>query len=357
MPHSIGRPVSSVAIITLGALLWAGSAAWGQPAGSYQATCKNDVLSNTMSAIQPGVPLQVLTADCKNTSGKWVATRLVGTNQCIGDIANIDGSLRCSKAPLPEGNYQQSCRYAFVDVVTDSAGKIADKTLRAECKARNGTWAQTSLPNVQNCTTQVSNYNGVLRCSMGSVPSTGTYAASCQDIFADRTTLNASCKNFAGQWVQASLPNFTQCAPETVANIDGFLTCIPEGQVAPGGTYLLTCRNVMPPHTFSATGQPDQDLEALCREPNGSWDFTTLSLTPCQKPFNVTNVYGGLSCVQGSAQAPAGSYLQTCRDIVSNPGSLKATCRTESGAFVPSPALTGCTHSVWNDNGTLRCSS
>jgi CVNH domain len=360
MPNTIDRSLSIRRNLLLTALLWAGgTAAWGVglPAGSYQASCKDAAVASVMPAAGPPAILE-LTAQCKDTSGHWIASKLVGFDHCVSDIANFNGVLRCSLGTAPPaGNYLQSCRYVFVETSTDNTGKVLATTLKAECRARNGAWRETFLRDFQKCKTQVSNFDGALQCSEGSIPSADGYAKSCRDIFTSGTTLFASCKNFAGNWVPASLANFVQCTTGTLENIDGFLTCIPGGlEAAPPGTYLRTCRNVIPPHSLPASGSSQNPvLQALCREPGGAWNPTTLPLAGCHG--DITNVYGRLSCVSGGAPPPPGSYLQTCANIVSNPGTLQAMCRTEQGSFVESPTLQGCKASVSNDNGTLKCDS
>lgn len=292
MPHAAGRSVLPVGILALLALVGAGGAAWGAPvqlpSGSYQASCRN------MSATSPPA---VLTGECKNTGGKWVATRLAAFDHCRIGIANFDGNLTCQASPPPDGSYLQSCRF----VAVDDGGRLS-----AECKRRDGSWTGTFLLlGQQKCTTPISNYDGILRCSVGSVPDTGPYTRSCEDIFADGTTLSARCKTRAGQWVQSLLPNFTSCATGSVNNIDGFLTCIQAGQVAPPGSYLATCRNVMAPVTTTPAGE-QHVLLALCRLPGGGWQETQLkNVNECRG--DIANLDGTLTCVSAKPPAPPGS--------------------------------------------------
>jgi hypothetical protein len=289
------------------ALTATAAGAWGVdlPPGTYLASCRNAAVSTSASGASPAGKLLLLTAECQSTTGQWLATQLAGFDRCVRDIANFNGSLHCSMgASPPEGTYLRSCRYVYVGSPTGTAGQdagaqtgavgqnagaptgaggqTAATTLNAECEARNGAWRATSLADFQLCKTSVSNQDGILRCSKGTIPPDGSYADTCRDIFTDGTTLNAACEDPSGAWHPASL-EFSGCR---------------------GG---------------------------------------------------IANVYGSLSCVKGSAAPPEGSYRKTCIDIVSDAGSLRATCRKQDGTWVPSPELRGCTHAVSNQDGTLTC--
>ncbi len=53
---------------------------------------------------------------------------------------------------------------------------------------------------------------------------------------------------------------------------------------------------------------------------------------------------------------PAGSYLQTCRNITSNGTTVNATCETIGGAWVPTSLyFPNCAGDIANINGVLQC--
>src|SRR5262249_57252046 len=59
---------------------------------------------------------------------------------------------------LPSGSYQQTC--TDINVVNGS-------TLAARCQDTNGNWQSTRLTNIQDCTGEIVNDNGSLRCGQG----------------------------------------------------------------------------------------------------------------------------------------------------------------------------------------------
>jgi hypothetical protein len=63
------------------------------PPGSYLSTC-----------IDPRVQGTTLRANCKDDKGKDVSTELRNANQCVGDIANTSGALRCVASPANPAN-------------------------------------------------------------------------------------------------------------------------------------------------------------------------------------------------------------------------------------------------------------
>lgn len=58
------------------------------PPGSYLTTCIDPLILGT-----------TLRATCKDDKGKDVAAELRNANQCVGDVANKNGALRCVNAP------------------------------------------------------------------------------------------------------------------------------------------------------------------------------------------------------------------------------------------------------------------
>ncbi|MFT5680867.1 MAG: hypothetical protein ACI8RZ_001773 [Myxococcota bacterium] len=56
------------------------------PGGSYQETC--------VEVVHSGMDLE---ATCERMDGNWTRSWLPAIDQCAGDIANIDGVLRCAR--------------------------------------------------------------------------------------------------------------------------------------------------------------------------------------------------------------------------------------------------------------------
>ncbi|HEY1797784.1 MAG TPA: CVNH domain-containing protein [Stellaceae bacterium] len=126
------------------------------PRGSYLQTCP-----------EASVYRGRLTAVCRQRDGSFRQSQLPDVDRCVGDIANVDGRLRCHYGagapfpggparPLPGGSYQQSC----------SNIGLNGNTLVASCKAMNGRMQRTSLANVNRCVGDIGNNNGQLNCNM-----------------------------------------------------------------------------------------------------------------------------------------------------------------------------------------------
>src|SRR5258708_2253097 len=144
--------------------------------------------------------------------------------------------------------YTRTCQYISTN----------GTTLNATCKNARGQWASpTSLPNFNQCIGDIQNYNGQLRCNMGSAPPSGSYTQTCQYISTNGTTLNATCKNAGGQWAPpTSLSNFKQCVGD-IQNYNGQLHCN-MGSTPPSGSYTQTCQYIFTSRTT---------LNATCKHP------------------------------------------------------------------------------------------
>ncbi len=123
------------------------------PRGSYLQTCP-----------EANVYRGRLTAVCRRRDGSFQQSSLADVGRCVGDIANIDGRLRCNYGPggpggparpLPGGSYQQSC----------SNIGLNGNTLVATCKTMKGRIQRTSLANVDRCAGDIGNNNGQLTCN------------------------------------------------------------------------------------------------------------------------------------------------------------------------------------------------
>ena len=114
------------------------------PRGSYQRSCRNITWDcKTLSAI------------CASRSGGTQQSTLSAPELCIGDIANMDGVLRCSKGSAPPGgSYTQSCR----DI------RVENGLLSAQCRHSNGQWTNSPPLAFGNCRNGIDNMEGTLRC-------------------------------------------------------------------------------------------------------------------------------------------------------------------------------------------------
>jgi hypothetical protein len=251
-------------------LLWIGGLAARPasalpPAGSYLHSCSGVSVTGT-----------TLTASCKTRGGSVNSTSLADYPSCIGDIANFDGALGCSKgSPPPDGSYRRTCRDFFV------AGNV----LKAECKDRGGSWQVTSLENFQGCTGQVSNIDGFLTCHRGSKsPPQGSYRQTCRDLWFDGSVLRALCKARGGDWTPTTLNDVGTCRG-ALSNQDGVLSCAKGDADPPAGSYRQTCREI----SFSRGV-----LSAACRTRQGQWTRSELNEKECAG--DIANDDGSLKC-------------------------------------------------------------
>lgn len=158
---------------------------------------------------------------------------------------------------VPPGGYAQTCQ----DIRTNG------NTLEARCQTRDGNWNRTSLPDFNQCASEIENDDGRLVCNKranneqgdrhdngqgdrrdngqegdrrdngradrhdgdrhdedrNAVPS-GGYQQTCHDIQVVGTTLQANCQKKNGKWRQASLRNFNRCTDQ-IENNNGKLVC------------------------------------------------------------------------------------------------------------------------------------
>lgn len=194
--------------ILLASISLLNGASWADDSqgGSYQTTCQSIKATGTS-----------LSATCKNIAGRWAPASLANFNQCIGDIHNYNGQLRCNMGSTPPlGSYTETCRFIFT----------SGTTLTANCKNAGGKWvAQTYLANFNQCIGDIHNYNGQLHCNIGSTPPPGPYSQTCRFIFTTGSRLTANCRDAQGEWAaQTSLSNFDRCRA-SVVNVNGLLRC------------------------------------------------------------------------------------------------------------------------------------
>jgi Beta/Gamma crystallin/CVNH domain len=193
------------------------------PRGSYQQSCSDFYTDGT-----------VLSATCRTRYGESNFTTLRNYNDCDGDIANVDGRLRCVEDDdpqdddrLPRGSYRDTCRNADVE----------SNTLEAECQDQNGRWRYTELQNFRSCKGDIANVNGMLRCRRDddddddhdggyNLPG-GNWRLSCRNARVYGSVLYARCRDINGNWQDSSL-DLRQCDGE-VSNWRGRLTCAQGG--------------------------------------------------------------------------------------------------------------------------------
>src|SRR5258708_8236909 len=91
-------------LLLIGGLAARPVSALSPPEGSYLHSCSGVSVAGT-----------TLTGSCKTTGGSVNSTSLADYPSCIGDIANFDGALSCSKgSPPPDGSYRRARPDFFV---------------------------------------------------------------------------------------------------------------------------------------------------------------------------------------------------------------------------------------------------
>ena len=208
----------------------------GIPGGSYTQTCQDVRIRGND-----------LEARCQSVDGGWRTTRLSGFDRCGGDIANDNGSLRCTGSGYGYGgrrddddynrgyvggyqgnnSYTQTCR----DV------RRRGDTLEAVCQSRDGDWHQTTLNDYRDCGGQIVNDGGNLRCDnsnygnvsgwqggyRGGIPG-GSYTQTCQNVRVNGDDLVASCRKNDGGWRDTRLDGYQYCRND-ITNDNGRLRC------------------------------------------------------------------------------------------------------------------------------------
>jgi len=151
---------------------------------------------------------------------------------------------------IPPGSYQQTC--TDINVVNGS-------TLAARCQDTSGNWQSTRLTNVQDCTGEIVNDNGSLRCGKGrnGYYNNGYYGGGNQ-----------------GGYYQGGYQNGL-----------------------PPGDYVQTCRNMW---------MDGNRLEGECEKRDGGWRRTSLDVGQCGSP--IVNDNGRLACSQGGSGYNNGGY-------------------------------------------------
>jgi len=225
----------------------------------------------------------------------------------------------CAAQSRPSGSYQQTCK----NIGVNGSG------LHATCKDTNGNWQSTQLADYQNCSSEIVNDNGTLRCNGGNGYNNGnynnggyqngngpagSYNQTCQNINTQGNTLEAECQTRGGQWNRTSLRNYRGCGE--ITNDNGTLRCTG----ANNGGYNNGGYN---------NGNRDRDHDGDRDDQNN----------------------GGYQ-----NGVPGGSYTQTCQDIRVSGNTLKASCKKNNGRFRSTSMdnFNQCSD-ISNSNGKLRC--
>jgi hypothetical protein len=289
---------------------------------------------------------------------------------------------------IPPGSYQQTC--TDINVVNGS-------TLAARCQDTSGNWRSTRLTNIQDCSGEIVNDNGSLRCGKngngfygnnyyggyqsgyGRDLPPGDYVQTCRNIRAYGNSVEAECQKKEGGWRKTSLNNLDQCSGGLVNN-DGHLTCSGGYGYGNGGYgygnggYQGGYQNGLPPGDYVQTCRnmrmDGNRLEAECQKREGGWRRTSLNnVDQCGSP--IANDNGHLVCGRGGygyggypggysggyqGGVPSGTYTQTCRNIRTDGNRLQAECQTRDGKWRrTSLDLDRCSGAPANDDGHLVC--
>jgi hypothetical protein len=139
----------AVPAIVLCAMCSTANAQSAPPPGPYTESCRDIEMRGT-----------TLTATCKASSGKWEKTRLKNADKCSDGVANTDATLVCRTGLLPPGSYVSTC---------DNV-RLEGTTLKANCNNSKGKAVATELRNANQCTADIANHEGVLKCLSGPQP-------------------------------------------------------------------------------------------------------------------------------------------------------------------------------------------
>jgi hypothetical protein len=278
------------------------------PQGSYLQTCVNVQLGQGS-----------LYATCQDTSGHYRNSVLPEYRECVGDISNNNGDLRCDRREgrdwdsnrqgwVPPGSYVETCRGIRFD----------DNTLTAKCQTMNGRWVRTTLRDRQQCVGGIVNDDGQLQCGRRTFAAHGSFLQTCAPVYVRGDFLRARCQTVNGGWVWSSLNDFDDCHGD-IANQNGQLRCMARGD------------------RDEAYRDHDHDGD---RDRDGDHDRDRDRDRDRVRP------------------APNGSYAQTCRDIHMQGDRLNATCETVNRRWISTSLddVYRCRGDISNNNGQLTCS-
>ncbi|PZQ79504.1 MAG: hypothetical protein DI549_19960 [Ancylobacter novellus] len=287
-------------------------------------TCTSRVAS------RPVPPPGPYLADCRKTW--WQADRMLRIGcpksdggikihvfnalECKDDTVAIDyGTAVCtlkSGGPsVPGGSYKLSCADRRMD----------GRKLVAMC---NHSFSEVFLPDATNCNPDsVALMNGRLVCTLANGKSTDVEGPYKKDCATAALRPDNSLIAFCGK-VETTLAGADQCAPNSIAFLDGALRCRTRTQ-APGiptGPYTETCYSPR---------LADGALQALCPGHDGAYRQTRLAAISDCAANSVEFSSGSLSCryLSGRRGIPEGPYKQRCINAtIGADGALTATCNT-----------------------------
>lgn len=286
------RNLIRLGLIAITTVVFHGSGiAQGPPPGSYRQTCANIQMRDGN-----------LYANCQDTDSRWRSTVLPQAFQCVGDVTNINGELRCNRRDdwhdqdsLPRGSYRLTCRSI----------RMRGDSLNARCQTSDGRWLRTTLNDVDHCVGEIVNDEGRLECGRSSWQVGGTFVQTCSPIYLNGDVLRARCQTSDGRWVWSSLNDADSCRTGVI-NIEGQLRCgggdrddhdrgrdqdgdhgrDGDNRGVPRGGYMQTCRNI--------ERQGDR-LHAQCETSDHRWLWTDLDdIDRCRS--EIENNEGHLVC-------------------------------------------------------------
>jgi hypothetical protein len=277
----------------------------GPPEGSYRQTCSNIQMRDG-----------TLYANCQDTDGRWRSTVLPEARECVGDVTNINGELRCNRREewrerdsLPRGSYRETCREI----------RVRGDMLFARCQTISGRWMRSSLDDIGRCVGEIVNDDGRLQCGRRPWQAAGAYVQTCAPIYVNGDMLRARCQTRDGRWVWTSLNDFDHCR-EGIVNINGQLRC-------GGGDRDDRDRD------------RDRDREDHDRDRDRDRDDHDRDR-------------------DHDHDRPRGTYAQTCRDIEIRGDHLHARCQTRDGDWISADLddFNRCRGDITNVDGHLVCS-
>jgi len=260
-------------------------------------------------------------------------------------------ALRAHVCSSPTGTYGPTCSDCQVDCgVLDNC----------KCIESDGFVSYQNGPfNYYDCMGySVANIDGRLSCQEDQCGTpTGTYGLTCKGCEINCGVLE-NCNCIENDW-WVSYPNapfnYHDCVNNSVANIDGRLSCQEDKCTTPSGTYDQTCTN--------CNVNCGVLEHCICKDSDG---FTTLQNAPfnytaCMN-YSVANIDGSLSCQDtcGKQNQPTGTFNQTCSGCQVNCGVLENCTCIESDArtsyqSAPFNYYSCASYAVANIGGQLTC--
>ncbi len=183
------------------------------PSGSYEQSCRDAYMDGS-----------TLSARCQDGRGRWQSSS-INVNDCRGrDIANDNGRLTCSRGggeePVPNGSYIQTCRDASVRngilsaACRDPSGRYQNSSISvAGCRNRD-------IANVNGRLSCTGGGGG----GGGQVPN-GSYHQTCSNAYMEGTVLRAQCRLTFGGKTKSTAIDTRICQGRDIYNLNGELMC------------------------------------------------------------------------------------------------------------------------------------